>query len=66
MEGIFKAHLVADQLGTERVETGPATAIRQSEMYATTTRSPVLIGLFSGPIDRTFKHYFQPGGGMEG
>ena len=64
MEGILKAYLVADRLCTEPVATGPATAVCQSEMYATATSGPVLIGpvqsgfgLFSGPIDRTFKHY---------
>ena len=64
LEGIFKAHLVADRLRTEPVATGPATVVRQSEMYAAATGGPVLIGpvqsgftLFSGPIDRTFKHY---------
>ena len=39
----FKAHLVADRLGTEPVATGPATTVCQSEMYATTTGGPVLI-----------------------
>ena len=64
MEDIFKAHLLANRLRTEPVATGPATAVRQSEMYTTATGSLVLIGpvrssfgLFSGPIDRTFKHY---------
>ena len=54
MEGIFKAHLVADRFRTEPVATGPATVVRQSEMYATATGGPVLIG----PVQSSFGLFF--------
>ena len=53
MEGIFKAHLLADRLQTEPIATGPATAVHQSEMNATATGSLVLLGpVFQPDLNR--------------
>ena len=58
MEGIFKAHSVANWLQTEPVATGPAIVefvVHQSEMYTTATSGPILIG----PVWAGFGLFFQ-------